>query len=231
MAEESHPRKRGCLPKLISMFLFLMALALGVALFFAAQPQDLSDIHGYGTVADPAGRDLTQAVAAAIERGGYDLTITEGEMNGWLQRTLDVKQGGLLADQVKIKGVAVRFEKDRAEVILERSVFGHAFTTSMFLRIEKTEETAGILTQVHLDGGAFIDDLPKLKKGGRIGKLVVPQGFLILVRPSFQKIGAALPKETENGIERMTRVAIEDGVLKLDPRDKMERDLLPPGTF
>src|SRR5687768_4131364 len=75
MSEESKPAKRGCLARLISTFLFLIALALGVALFFASQAQDLSDIKGYGMAANPAGRDLSQAVAEAVQRGGYEVKI------------------------------------------------------------------------------------------------------------------------------------------------------------
>ena len=231
MSEESKPAKRGCLARLISSFLFVTALALGVALYFASQPQDLTDIKGYGMAANPAGRDLSQAVSEAVQRGGYEVKISEADLNGWLKRTLALKQGGLLADKVKLEGIAVRLDKDRAEVILERSVYGRPFTTSMFLRIEKTEESGGVLTQIHLDGGPFSDSFPKLKKGGRVGKLVVPQGFLILLRPSFEKIGREFSKEAENGIQNMNRVIIEDGSLILDPRESMERNALSPGTF
>lgn len=229
MSEEPKPRKRGCLPRLVTSFLFLISIGLAVALYFASQPQDLSDIKGYGMPVNPAGRDLSVAVAEAIERGGYEVRISEADLNGWLKRTFELKQGGLLADQVDLKGVFVRLENDQAEIILERSAFGHPVTTSMFLRIEKLEDSNGVLTQIHLDGGPYSDSFPKLKKGGRIGKLVVPQGFLILLRPSFEKIGGLLAKEAENGIQDMNRVVIEKGVLLLDPRDAMERNALSPG--
>lgn len=229
MAAESKPTKRGCLPKFVSLLLFLSAVGLAVALYFASQPQDMTDVKGYH-IAAPGGRDLGQVLASAAKEG-YDLKLPEEEINGWLRRTLEIKQGGFLADRVKLEGVAVRLEKDRAEVILERSVFGRPFTTSMYVRIEKTEDSGGVLTQVHLDGGAYSDDFPKLKKGGRIGKLVVPQGFLILMRPGFEKIGAQLSTEIDDGIKRMNRVVMTEGFLELDPRDAAERSYTLPGTF
>jgi hypothetical protein len=228
MSEEPKPRKRGCLARLVSAFLLLISIGLATALYFASQSQDLSDIKGYGMAANPAGRDLSQAVAEAVQRGGYEVKISEADLNGWLKRTFELKQGGLLADQVKLEGIAVRLENEQAEVILERSVFGRPMTASMFLRIEKIEDSGGVLTQIHLDGGPYTDSFPKLKKGGRIGKLVVPQGFLILLRPSFEKVGRLLSKEAENGIQNMNRVTIEKGSLILDPRDAMERNALSP---
>lgn len=230
MAEDSKKPRRGCLPGFLSIFLFLTAVGLAVALYFASLPQDLSDIKGYGPAAKAGGRDLGKVVEEAIDRG-FDMTISEEELNGWLKRSLDVKQGGLLEEQVKFEGIAVRLEKDRAEVVLERTVFGRPFTTSMYLRIEKLEDERGVLTQIHLDGGPFSESLPKLKRGGRIGRLVVPQGFLILVKPAFEKIGLAFPKESENAIQRMGRVRIDDGSLHLDPRSEMERGMSMPGTF
>ena len=228
MSEESKPRSPGCLSRLFSLFLLLAAVGLFVALFYAVQPQDLSDIKGYGASTPP--RDLTLALRNSQERG-YPLTISEGDLNAWLGHTLAAKQGGLLADQVKLKGVAIRLEKDRAEVILERTIFGKPFTSSMYLRIEKMETTSGRETLVHRDGGEFIKDQPKLKKGGRIGRLVVPQGVLVLLLPSFGDLKTQFSEEIELALERMARVTIEDGKLELDPREPGEDNAILPGTF
>jgi len=228
MSEESKPRSRGCLSRLFSLFLFLAAVGLFVALFFATQPQDLSDIKGYGGSSPP--RDLTLALRNSQERG-YPLTISESDLNTWLGHTLAAKQGGLLESQVKLKGVAIRLEKDRAEVILERTIFGKPFTSSMYLRIEKMETAAGRETLVHRDGGEYFKDLPKLKKGGRIGRLVVPQGVLVLLLPSFGDLKTQFSDEIELALERMARVTIEDDKLELDPREPGESDAILPGTF
>jgi len=228
MSEESKPRSPGCLSRLFSLFLFMAAVGLFVALYFVTQPQDLSDIKGYGASTPP--RDLTLALRNAQERG-YPLTISEGDLNSWLGHTLEAKQGGLMASQVKLKGVAVRLEKDRAEVILERTIFGKSFTSSMYLRIEKLETSAGRETLVHRDGGEYLKDLPRIKKGGRLGRLVVPQGVLVLLLPSFGDLKTQFSEEIELAIEKMARVTIEDEKLELDPREPGESDAILPGTF
>lgn len=230
MSEESKPRSPGCLSRLFSLFLFLAAVGLFVALFYVTQPQDLSDIKGYGVSSSTPPRDLTLALRNAQDRG-YPLTITEGDLNTWLSHTLATKQTGLLESQVKFKGVAIRLEKDRAEVILERTIFGRPFTSSMYLRIEKMETTSGRETLVHRDGGEYIKDLPKLKKGGRLGQLVVPQGVLVLLLPSFGELKSQFSDEIELAIEQMARVTIEDEKLVLDPREPGEDDSILPGTF
>jgi len=100
-----------------------------------------------------------------------------------------------------------------------RSAFGHPFTVSMFLRIEQTETSDGISTALHRDGGPFFEGFPKLKKGGRFGKLVVPQGLLLAVMPAFSELKDQFKDEISNGIEKMARVKIEEGNLVLDPRE------------
>ena len=228
MSEESKPRSPGCLSRIFSLFLFLAAVGLFVALYFVAQPQDLSDIKGYGSSKPP--RDLTLALRNAQERG-YPLTISEEDLNTWLSHTLEAKQGGVLGSKVELKGVAIRLEKDRAEVILERTIFGKPFTSSMYVRIEKLETSAGRETLVHRDGGEFVKDLPRLKKGGRLGRLVVPQGVLVLLLPSFGDLKTQFSSEIELAVESMARVTIEDDKLELDPREPGESDGLLPGTF
>lgn len=228
MSEEPKPRSPGCLSRLFSLFLFLAAVGLFVALFYATQPQDLSDIKGYGADATPP-RDLTLALRNAEERG-YPLTISEADLNSWLGHTLSAKQSGMLESQVKLKGVAIRLEKDRAEVVLDRTVFGKPFTTSMYLRIEKVETSAGRETLVHRDGGEYLKDQPRLKKGGRIGRLVIPQGILVLLLPSFGDLKSEFSEEVELAIEKMARVSIEDGKLELDPREPGESGTTLPGA-
>lgn len=227
MSEDSSPRKRGCLARLLSSFLFFVSLGLAVALFFALQPQDLSSVKGYGNAKNPNQRDLSVALHNAVERG-YDLRLSEEEINGWLGQTLVGKQQGVLAASVKFEGVAIRLDKDLAEVVMVRSAFGRKFTVSMFLRIEQTETADGIATALHRDGGAFLDGFPNFKKGGRFGRLVVPQGLLLLVLPSFSELKDQFKDEISNGLEKMARVKIDDEYLVLDPREGSQPEQIAP---
>lgn len=227
MADEPKYKSRGCIARLFSTFLFLISVALAVALYFVFQPQDLSDVEGYGEGAGPAQRDLGLAFRNAVDRG-YDLRLSEEELNRWLAGTLEMKQGGLVSESVKLEGIAVRLEKDMAEIVMLRTVFGRPFTVSMFLRIEQTESSDGISTRLHRDGGAYMESFPNLKKGGRFGKLVVPQGLLLLVIPSFAELKDQFKDEISNGIEKMARVRIEEGILVLDPRESAQPETFNP---
>lgn len=211
----------GCLRKLLMMILLIGGLVLGVALAFVSQAQNLTDIGGYGAAAAPA-RDLKTVLQNAVTRR-YAVTLTETELNQWLGRTLVAKQGGCLAGQVTFERVWVRLEDGRAEVVMERKILGLPFTVSMYLQVEQTEGPKGVFTEVLLHGGPYFQsNLPLPPRGGRFGQLVVPQGFLHLVVPAYERLAALFGDEIHLGIEEMARVKIERGRLVMDPRSPSE---------
>ncbi len=217
--EEEKP-KGGCLGKLFGLIVFLVVVGLVAALFFVSQPQDLNDLGGNSpaaTTQTSAPRDMEAVLTKSIE-GDYSVVLTEKELNEWLGRELKLKQTGELAKWVGMKRVWVRLQEDVAEIIVEREIAGRPFTTSMFLKIDQVESAKGISTQIHLHGGGYRDSAPRPTRGGRFGRLVVPQGFLILVMPEFQKVAALFEKEIDLGFKRMARIKIKDGQLELDPR-------------
>lgn len=232
MADSSKPKSGGgCLGKFLFLILLAAAGGLGSALFYIAQPQGLTDIGGYGPASKSVPlRDLSAVLKNAIDRE-YSVTLTETEINHWLGRKLVAKQGGLLAEQVSFERVWVRLEDGRAEVVMERKIMGRPFTVSMFLRIEQLQGLKGVETQVHMDGGPYHENFPKPPMGGRFGKLVVPQGFLILVMPAYEKLAELFQQEIHLGFEQMARVKIEKDRLVLDPREPSNDPSGLPGTF
>lgn len=232
MADPTKPKSgSGCLSKLFFLIVLMGALGLGSALYFITQPQDLSGLGGYGPAAKTAPvREMKVVLKNAIDRG-FPVTLSETDINNWLGRTLATKQGGVLASQVSLERVWVRLEDGVAEIIMERKLMGQPFTVSMFLQVEKFESAKGITTEVKLDGGPFHKDFPVPPRGGRFGKLVVPQGFLILVMPAYQKLAALFLEEKNLGLEEMSRVKIEKGRIILDPRSSDHSDPLLPQTF
>lgn len=232
MSDDKRPApKSGCAVKFMTLILLLGAAGLGSALFFISQPQDLSDVEGYGGKAEAAPRrDMKAVLKNSLERG-YPLSLTEAELNGWLARTLEAKQGGLLGENASVENVCVRLTEGQAELIIERKIFGKPFTTSMFLRIEQVEGEKGPQTVVHRDGGGYHESVPFPPRGGRFGKLVVPQGFLMLVMPGFEKLAALYAEEISMAFEDMARIRIEDGRLSLDPRAPGDNESLLPGSF
>lgn len=231
MAESSKPKSGGgCLGKLLVLILLAGFAGLAAAVLFIVQPQDLTDIAGYGPAAKTAPvRDLKAVLQSSIDRG-HAVTLTENEINHWLKRTLVAKQGGVFAGQMSLERVWVRLEEGHAEIVMERAVMGQPFTVSMFLRVEQLQGLKGVETKVHLEGGPYHESLPRPPRGGRFGKLVVPQGFLLLVKPSYEKLAAAF--EDEIGvIEQMSRIKIEKGRLILDPREPSNDPPGLPQTF
>ncbi len=230
MAEEKQdpPKRRGsCLGKLVTLLTFAGVAGLGVAVWFIAQPQDLSDLKK--VTVDPNVRPVLdkrlKEALADPERYKNGLTVTEEDINLYLKQTLSAKQGGLLGEWVKLEDVRVRLEKDRAELILVRSIMGRPMTLSMYFRVVQTAEVNDTsTTHIIRDGGTFFPQVPdtllaeKVVKGGRFGQLVVPQGFLILILPSINKLADAYHSELHDGFEEMVRIQIEEGKLVLDPR-------------
>ena len=223
MSDEKAPKKRGCIGTFVTLVLFLGAVGLGMALYFIAQPQDLADIDGYGNGKKLPNRDMEAVLQNSLDRG-YPVTLTEEQLNGWISQTLDMKQEGLLKDYVTLEGVCVRLEDSHAEVIMERKVLGRTFTVSMFLGVDAK---TGMLQR---DGGPYHEDFPKPLRGGRFGRLVVPQGFLLLVMPAYEQLAAAFEKEVELGLGRMAQVKLEGEVLTMEPQPA-DNGLVPDRPF
>lgn len=207
----------GCLSKFVALFGFLLVCGITAAAVLICQPQDLSDIGGYGpATADRPVRDLKYVLQRAIERR-QPLSLTEMEINQWLGRTLVAKQGGLLAGQVSLNRVWVRLEDGRAELITERSIMGKPFTLSMYLNVEQTQSKESLKTEVHMHGGPYHPLLPKPPRGGRFGRLVVPQGFLILVLPAYERLAEIYRTELQMAFRGADKIRIERNRLVLEP--------------
>jgi hypothetical protein len=227
MASDPPSQSTGCLGKILRLWILCFVLGLVAALYFIAQPQDLAELGGYGPeTGQRKPRDL-KAVMQASLRQGHPLALSEAEINRWLGSTLKPKQGGALADHVSLDRVWVRLEDSVAEIIMERRVMGRPFTLSMFVMIEQTRSPGGMRMIVHRHGGEYLSGLPKPMRGGRFGRLVVPQGFLNLIVPAYSKLADLYREEIKLSIESMAVVRIEKDRLILQPRPSEE----PAPTF
>ncbi len=234
MAENAQSQSKsggGCFAKLIVLFLLVCAGGLAAAAFFIAQPQDLDDLGGNSPSSRaPAARDLKVVLRNALDRN-FQVTLTEAEINQWLGRTLSTRQGGALAGQVSLDRVWVRLLDGHAEVILERHIMGRPFTVSMFVTIEQIQSAKGVITEIQLHGGPYHPNLPQPPRGGRFGQLVVPQGFLLLIKPAFDKLAPVFKDELHLAFEEMARIRIEKNRLVLDPTEPESGMLGLPKTF
>ena len=225
--EDKKPKKSGCL-KPAFFLIFLLIGALGAGVYFTFEPQDLSDIDGYReepAAIPPTGRDLA-AVLRASQSRLTPATITEEEINDYLSRTLRLDQVGITKGFVTLRGVWVRLESGHAEVILEREInfenFSRRHTVAMHLAFTQTIDpnvgfSTGFNPLGHTD--SFIDRMTA-PNAGRLGKVPVVEGYLVLVRDSFVELLNAYP-EIKTVFEELLgagmRVGIEEGRLVITP--------------
>jgi len=205
--------KGGCLTRLAVFFILLTLGGFAVALYFVSRPQSLADVDsGQG---EPV-RDISVTLKESLERG-FPVTLKEGEINSWIAQHLVAKQGGLFSGAASIDAVKVRLEEGVAEIIVARTVFGHPLTTSLYVTVQHSEGVEGPQKELKFQAGPYDSDFPGLLKGGRFGRLVVPQGFMKLVFPEYEKLAAALAPELEQGFQEMAKIEIRKDKLILDP--------------
>jgi len=224
MADSNSGSGGGFFAKLTFILLFVLVCALGVAGYFVMQPQDLTGIGGFAPVADAAPpRDLKLVLETAVKRG-FPVTLTETEINHWIAQTLTANQGGVGAGKVSLEKVLVCLTDDQVEVVMERKVFGRPFTVSMFLKVAQVQEDGNVRTEVHYHGGPYHGSTPNILRGGRFGRLVVPQGFLLLVMPAYKKLAEVYQHEMHLAFAEMVRIRIEPKRLVLESREPEPND-------
>lgn len=202
------------------------ACLLGLAVVCVLVPQDLSDIGGYGV--DPSSakvRDLEMVLTKSVANG-HEVSLSEREINLWLAHELKVEQKGKLSGMVSAGRVWVRLEDKVAEVIMERRVLGLRMTWSMFVQISQEQMTDQIQKKTLLHGGPYLESIPVFQRGGRFGRLVLPQGYLHLVISEFGKLATVCSDEIHLAFEEMQSVRIEEGKLVLNPRQSRLEDVI-----
>jgi hypothetical protein len=177
----------------------------GVKVFPAVQAYPMAHIAGRVEILE--GRSmpapmLKQRLAQAVQRQ-YPVTFREEEINAWLGKRLDVRQGGSLAPMVKVRGVWVDFKKNQIELIIERELHGkQVHVTSLFMGFERSRQ--GYVISRH---------------SCQIGQVRLPGGFARLVLPAFNNLLDELADEMAPYYdEKIYDVRVEDGKITFDPR-------------
>jgi len=205
----------GVLYKLAVLFVFLTVSGVIIALIAILMPQETGDVAGLD--AADGGRDVS-AVLRESQQRQVPVTLTEREINQWLARVLIPRQGGRFGEHAEIKRVYVRIREGLGEVVIEREIGGRPFTVSMFLSIEQSQDNDRVRTVLNLHGGRYLKWTPGLTRGGRFGRMVMPQGFLSIVFPSFESLAEALSEELAQGFRNMVFIRLGDQQIELDPR-------------
>ncbi|NJM38445.1 MAG: hypothetical protein HC845_11625 [Akkermansiaceae bacterium] len=217
----------GCLSKLFYIVVIIPVLLVGMLVYHAASPQDLSDVGGYSpSTGAVKTRDLRAILEKASKRDST-VILSETEVNLWLRENLVAKQGGKFGKNISLDAIWVRFEDGYAELIMQRTIMGTPFTSSMYVQIE--QKIGENMAKLSLHGGPYWEELPMIKRGGHFGRLEVPQGFLLLVLPSYKKLAAAFPEELELAFTKIARCRFERDRIAFDSRQTLGDQGMPAG--
>lgn len=122
-----------------TVFLTLIALGLLAIVVMIGLPRDLSAVVGYpgdALDADQPRNLLSEAQKAMIDRD-VELVFSEEEVNRYLRSRLTGEQKGLMASFVTFRGICVDFSPQKAQVVIEREIFGLPLTMEVELAAEE----------------------------------------------------------------------------------------------
>jgi hypothetical protein len=129
---------------MMTVFLTVIALGMLAAVAMVVLPRDMSQVGGYpiNPLAGEKPRNLlAEAQKIMIDRNA-ELSLSEEEVNRYLNQRLQGLQKGPMAALVKFRGVYLDFAPGAADVIIERELFGMPITMSAKLTTEQTRGRA-----------------------------------------------------------------------------------------
>lgn len=200
--------------KLAALVLFILLVGtLFIGVWRMWRPQDLSDIRGYRD--SVPSRNLTRLICNKTAVG-EPIIIREDDVNRYLRDTCCIKQDGFFSIFAEARGVAFRFHKGYAELVIERS-FGPICTQTTTVNISFYVEMADGRPQlkVSLHGGEPI--WGSIPRGGSIGRMAIPQKHIIVLQPALESLLACYP-DIKNAVEQHGYCPyFEDGRVELRP--------------
>lgn len=200
------------LRRLVHAATIAAAVLILAALCLCLIPQHLDDLSFNDADGNPP-RDLRQALERSLKRG-EPVVFTQEEINRWLAHEQAAQAQAGPVGMTATDRIVVRLLDGQAELVMRRRMLGVPMTVSMFVRIERRADGS---KQAHLHGGRYAGWLSHPLRGGRFGRLTVPQGFLVLVLPAFSRTARSLEDEIRLAFEDMSVIRIEPGRLVLDP--------------
>lgn len=190
----------------------LIFLVTAIALSFL--PQDLSDVEGRDEAPETnvIPRNIQKVLANAAEQE-LAVTLTEKEINEWLQSQIQGTQEGVLKSSVSYQGAWVRLKEGAVDLIFERKAFNRPHTIAMTVEIEQTLVVDNIMnTEIRW-------------QGGRLGQMPVMQGYLVLVMSSYRELSEAMAPEVAaltSLLKGRATVTISEGKISFTPRSPVD---------
>lgn len=211
--------KSGKFRRLVAVVAWCLVGLIAVAFWYGCSAETEPK---WGAVSET--RDLPLVLKEAYDRG-YALTLTDAEVTAYVGRVVRAKQTGASEKFAKFEKIWVKFSDGYGELVMKRRVFGVAVTQSVYFRIEQNVKPDGSPdTQLAWGGPSFFTSMPKWKQGGKIGQLGVPQGFLLVMMPSLEKLSRLFSTPAEGGgwesdlkLGSMARISIQAGKMVFEP--------------
>ncbi len=138
----------------MTVFLLIVAVGLAVVMAMILMPKDLDEIQGYpAELITEEPRNLLREMQLALDPKNPEgkVTLTEAEVNRYLNLRVGGDQGGPLSALVRYRGVYADLEPEFVELYLVRSVVGLPFTVSCRL----TQKQSGYATVWRAGGGSI----------------------------------------------------------------------------
>lgn len=201
----------------LRLIIFLVLLVVSIFIYRAWTPQNVNTIPGYGS--GERSHSTPQDIPALLLRAqeaNYPLFLSEKDINLYLGDVLRAKQSGPMGILARYEGVAVRLYDGYAEVVIVRTLGGRGYrqTVSMYVSPESQETINGPIVVTEYAGPRLLGGFPM---GGRIGKLPVPQGYLLLIKPAFDSLAKALAPELDILLDPHRPIQIKRGELQIHP--------------
>ncbi len=186
----------------ITVLLTLVALGMLAVVVLVAMPKDLSAVggHAVGLTDGAKPRNLLAETQKIMIDRNSALTFSEEEVNRYLNHRLSGSQKGMMAALVKFRGIYIDFSPSKAEVILEREIFGRAITMSVDLSAEE-----------------FRRQIVYKPTAWHIGKISLGSRTVAPVVALFVRLRDSLVDEYQV-LQQMPNVRFEDNKVVLDPR-------------
>ncbi len=151
-------------------------------------PQSLSDVAGYQDQGNP--RDLTVMLKNA---NGAEVTFTEGDLNRYLRDTCRMRQTGLFSLLAHVQGLAVRVHDGYVELVVDRIIGANMHqTTAVNLTFRQEVDHGRPSLKVDFHGGEPL--YGSMPRGGRIGRVGVPQRHIEMLKPALETLLDCYPE-------------------------------------
>lgn len=218
-SEEQDVKKMGGGFSFLGNFFFLITLiiiaCIGWLVYQTWVPQDLTKLKGYRQAAGAI--NIPELLDEACKKNAA-LTLTEEDINRYVASTLKASQSGFMSPFIKPNGVAVKLHDGYMEVFIERQLSSNYLQTiSLFVTIVQLEDPLSRYPITNLVYKNGLNQDSYIAQGGTLGQLVVPQGYINLILPAYEKLAMAYKDLLSSIVDNGRIIRVRNGYVDIMP--------------